>query len=149
MENKFYQQNGDEYIVKRKLVVPIMVLLAFVSLALYFFISGDKHDKIPYYVFTFIPIGIYLYELGRTARINTATKTVTESWFGLKLKSYSLTEFSRFLLVKKTVNLINAGYGVSIGFKQAGKEEKVIAFTTLKNKQTADEFLAETQQLIR
>jgi len=148
MKNKFYYQNGDEYIVKRNLVVPIIALLFFISLASYFFINNIKHDKIPYYVFTFIPIGIYAYELGRTVRINTAAKIVSENWFGIKLRKYSFSSFSKFVITKKTVNLINAGYGVSISFKQADKEEKVIAFSTLKNKQIAEEFLAETQRLI-
>lgn len=104
MENKFYQQNGDEYIVKRKLIIPFIVLLLFLSLGIYFFINGDKHDGLPYYVFTFIPIGIYLYELGRTARINTTNKTVTENWFGLKLNTYQFNSFSGYVLTKKTVN---------------------------------------------
>lgn len=149
MKNKFYKQQGDEYIVKRQLAVPIIALLFFVSLGIYFFIDGTKHDKIPYYVFTFIPIGIYLYELGRTARINVANKTVSENWFGVKLSTCNFNSFARFILIKKTVNLINAGHGVSMAFKTAGKEEKVIAFTTLKNKAIAEEFLAETQQLMK
>lgn len=149
MNNKFYKQNGDEYIVKRQLIIPIIALLFFVSLGVYFLIDGTKHDKIPYYVFTFIPIGIYLYELGRTARINLANKTVSENWFGIKLKAYHFNSFARYILTKKTVNLINAGYGVSVGFKTAGKEEKVIAFTTLKNETIAENFLAETQRLMK
>lgn len=149
MENKFYKQQGDEYIVKRHLTVPIIALLFFVSLGVYFFIDRTKHDKIPYYVFTFIPIGIYLYELGRTARINVANKTVSENWFSIKLSTYHFNSFARYILIKKTVNLINAGHGVSMGFKTAGKEEKVIAFTTLKNKAVAEEFIAETQRLMK
>ncbi|RZK55316.1 MAG: hypothetical protein EOO87_08220 [Pedobacter sp.] len=149
MENKFYQQNSDEYIVKRKLLVPILALAVFASLGVHSLINGTNHDGIPYYVFTFLPIGLYTYKLGRNVRINVVNKTVSENWFGLKLSTYNFNAISRYLLVKKTVNLINAGHGVSIAFRNDGKDEKEIEFAHLSKKQTAEEFLAETQRLIR
>ncbi|MCX3264459.1 hypothetical protein [Pedobacter agri] len=85
MENKFYQQNGDEYILERLLLFPILALSVFASLGVHSLINGTNHDGIPYYAFTVLPIGLYAYKLGRNVRINVVNKTVSEHWFGLKL----------------------------------------------------------------
>lgn len=149
MENKFYQQNGDEYFVKRQLLFPILALAVFASLGVHSLINGTNHDGIPYYAFTVLPVGLYAYKLGRNVRINVVNKTVSEHWFGLKPSTLNFNAITRYLLVKKTVNLINAGHGVSIAFSNDGKDEKEIEFAHFSKKQTAEEFLAETQRWIR
>lgn len=149
MENKFYKQQGDEYIAKKDRLVSIIGLLIFVGIAVYFFIDGAKHDGVPYWVFPLFPIALVLYQIGLSAKLNLSTKMAAESWFGIKLKEYHFNSVSRFIVVKKTVNLISAGYGASIAFKTAGKEEKEIAFAHFKKKEIAEEFLAETQRLMK
>lgn len=149
MENKFYKQQGDEYIAKKDRTVPIIGLLIFVGIAVYSFIDGAKHDDIPYWVFPLFPLVLVLYQIGLSAKLNVSTKTATESWFGIKLREYNFIAVSRFIVVKKTVNLISSGYGASIAFKTAGKDEKEITFAHFKKKEIAEEFLMETQQLMK
>ena len=81
----FYTQEGNNYTVKENKIFPIIGLLFFIGMMIVLFMEAEQVNGISYWVFLLLPSCLFLYQVGRKVHINTLTKTLEVSFFGIRL----------------------------------------------------------------
>lgn len=150
MNYKFYKAKGAVYILKKNNIPYIIGILFFLVMEIVM-LSNKISDKnqIIYRIFPLIPILLYSAEIGRTVSIDTQNKTIAASYFGILFKrSYTYSEFVRFVITKHTVNFIKDGISIAMEFKKNGKCDK-IKLNKYRKSAKAELLLNETKTILQ
>lgn len=146
---KNYKFDGNVYELIENKVYPFIMVLIFGLTTAYFVYSGERSSDIPFWVFCLLPMGIFLYKLGRKVIFVSSDKTMDVLVFGLSIQKSSLTDFKDLLIVNhKAYYFLNNGKEVICVFNTANKTLKEISIIRKNNFKELDVFLNETKNII-
>lgn len=145
----YYTQEGSNYSIKENKIFSILGTLFFLWIIILFLINWEQVDRIPYWVFWILPFVIFLYKSGRKVTINTLTKTLEVSFFGIKTQQYPLSAYKQFLLVHhKAYYFFNNGQEVKAIFT-INNELKEVSLLKKNTFTDSNTFIAETEKLLQ
>jgi hypothetical protein len=150
MEKHFYKEKDNKMTLKQNNWFQILLILFFTGLGIHFYIEDEKFDSdIPLYIVTFIPILIFLSQIGKKVVFDSVNKTVESSIFGLMKKTYNYADFQKFVVIKHTVYyFIKEGISIAMEFKKNNKIEDVL-LKKFRNTKKVESFLEQTEEIMK
>jgi hypothetical protein len=149
MTSSFFTKNSSNiYILKKNYAIYIIAIAVLLLLSGYLFISKNKSDGLPYWLFPFVPICLALMEASKRFEIDVNNKTIAQSYFGYNKTSYSFNEFTNFVLTQHRMNFIYQGTEIKMRFNSSNKPSE-LSIKKIDKKEKVDLLLEEIKRMMQ
>lgn len=155
-EFSYYKHAGSQYIIKESKVFTAIMGLLFVSWGIYALSRGmgaERAKASDGFMITYFPVilgGIFLLTCLNKTILDKAERKIIQSYLGgLYKKEYYFGDFVRYLIVRKTTNLIYSGTDVRMEMQPAGKTKTTtITLLSFNKTKKIERFIEETNTIM-
>ncbi|PSK90132.1 hypothetical protein [Taibaiella chishuiensis] len=152
----FYRNEGSRYVVKASRIFPAIMGLIFLSWGVYALATGaGRHSAKASDAFflTYFPVLLGLVFLvtcfNKTIFDKAERKIILSYAGGIYKKEYFFGDFIRYLIVRKTTNLIYSGTDVRMELQPVDKNKSVaITIHSFSNTRKIERFIEETNSIM-